>query len=453
MSREAQPIHWAEHARFALLVALLVVCMLFGGGSRNDIFGVVIVQCSAVVAAVAALLLPGAYRFTDVRAPMALLAAFAATIAMQLVPLPPELWAGLAGHGQFAAAAAAAGIEPVWRPISLTPDLTRASLAGLVVPAAVLILFATLPASRTYKLLPILIVAILLSGLFGIAQIVGGKDSSFYRYAITNNDAAVGFFSNRNHQAVFLVMCIPMAALWGRISSIDVRGVPIQRWLADALIVFLLPLLVVTGSRAGFALIFVGLGFSWVLVRGRKHASDDRVRLIGNIAAVVIGISVIIAAVLLSRAEAITRLFDVAVSDDLRSQNVALVARIAQDFFPFGSGFGSFDPIFRAYETDAMLRPSYFNHAHNDLLELIVTGGAPAFIVAIGFIAWAASRLWLVLRASPSNPALRFALLGAAMIVMVLLSSVVDYPLRTPLLMAFFALACGWLASCREDLR
>ena len=42
-------------------------------------------------------------------------------------------------------------------------------------------------------------------------------------------------------------------------------------------------------------------------------------------------------------------------------------------------------------------RRSYVNHAHNDWLELWLTGGAPAIVLAVGFLAWLAAstfRLW-----------------------------------------------------------
>ncbi|MEO8137451.1 MAG: hypothetical protein ABI831_26155, partial [Betaproteobacteria bacterium] len=36
--------------------------------------------------------------------------------------------------------------------------------------------------------------------------------------------------------------------------------------------------------------------------------------------------------------------------------------------------------------------------------------------------------------------------LGAAMILLLFIASLVDYPLRTPIMAALFSIACGWLS-------
>src|SRR3546814_14127035 len=44
-----------------------------------------------------------------------------------------------------------------------------------------------------------------------------------------------------------------------------------------------------------------------------------------------------------------------------------------------------------------LLKPTYFNHAHNDFLEVVLDGGLPAallLLVAIGWYAIASIRAW-----------------------------------------------------------
>jgi O-antigen ligase len=455
MTSVTLPRPWPEQVRFAILLLFIGCCFLWGGASRLDVPGLIILQPLAVVVIAAALLVPGPVRFAGIRVPILLLAGLALIMVAQLVPLPPDLWRALPGHARFADLVAATGQDDVWRPISLTPDLTLASLTGLIVPLAALILAASIPPERCRKILPWLLGAVALSCLWGLAQVAGGPQSGFYRYSVTNLDAAVGFFSNRNHNAVLLAAAFPMLAIWMRAPTRHTRVHPLaRRWVAIASAVFLIPMLLVTGSRGGLLLGFAGAAFAaWYLWRTRDLvaavAPSGRFgRLVRFLPFVAAGI-VVVAALLLARAEAITRIFGESLADDPRAHFTPLVFRITKDFMPFGSGFGSFDPVFRAYEPAEALRPLYFNHAHNDLLELAMTGGIPALLIILLFFIWFARIIALLIRARRGRGA-DFGFLAAAIIVSTLASSLVDYPLRTPLLAALFAICCAWLGGLEE---
>ncbi len=450
MSRASHFERWPETARFAVLVFLLLACCLWGGGSRFDIPGLMLLQPVAVLCIAAFILIPGPFRFDAVRAPLLMLAALAGIMAVQLVPLPPDWWMALPGHAPFAATDGLAGAEAVWRPISLTPDWTLGSLIGLVVPAAVLVGFASLPAERTYALLPYLLGAAALSAFLGLVQMGSGV---LYFYEVTNVGAAVGLFSNRNHQAVFLVLMFPMLALWVTQAAHQHRYGSLRLWISGAMVVFLLPSIAITGSRAGILLALLGLALGWLLLHlhgGMPSLGRNRrfSFLLGALP-IVGGIVVVGVAAFLSKAEALDRLLAMNVADDRRAEAMPMLFRIAGDFAPFGSGFGSFDPVFRFYETYPLLRSTYFNHAHNDLVELAITGGIPALLVLLAFLIWAVPRMFRAFRERSSSRTVRFAFFGVAVVLIVLLSSIVDYPLRTPLLAAVFSLACAWLGNER----
>lgn len=441
--------HWPQTARFGVLLLFFVSCFLWGGGSRLDIPGLAILQPLAVFCIAGMMLIPGTIRWDVVRVPLLLLCGLALIMFVQLIPLPPAIWTSLPGHADFADIAALAGIEQPWRPLSLTPDFTLASLVGLVVPAAALIGFAALTSEQCYRLLPWLLGAVGLATLLGLGQIVSGPQSGLYRYEITNQGAAVGFFSNRNHQAVLLAMTFPMLALWVGMPVRDTRNREIRRWVALAMAIFLIPMLLITGSRAGLALGIVGLGFAWLQVRanGSGETGSGRSALMMKVIPVLAGILVLAAAIVLSRAVAVERLFASPFADDPRARFLPTMLQMAKDFFPLGSGFGSFDPVFRVYEPFELLRMQYMNHAHNDLLELVITGGLPALVLLVLLVSWIARQAWPMLRANSASRREGFARLAAAMIVIMFASSLVDYPLRTPLLSALFAFSCGWLAS------
>ena len=56
---------------------------------------------------------------------------------------------------------------------------------------------------------------------------------------------------------------------------------------------------------------------------------------------------------------------------------------------------GAFEKVFQANEPDALLGPVFLNHAHNDWLEAVITGGLPAaalLVIAVGGTLYAALR-------------------------------------------------------------
>jgi O-antigen ligase len=427
----------------------LSACLLFGGGSRTDIQSLALLQPFAVICIAVFLFTPGAIELKAVKSPLLFLGTVALLMTAQLIPLPPALWTRLPGQGQYAAVAAAVGIEQPWRSISLAPDLTLASLVGLVTPIAVLIGFAAVSVEHRRQLLSLFIVAVAVSTLLGLAQLAGGPESPFYFYDITNRGLPVGLFSNRNHQALFLAMAWPMLAAWATLPA-EPRFYSAKRWVVMSLGVFLIPMLLVTGSRAGLALGVLALMVAFVFWRrgtpppGESPSRWSRLLMPTAVAA---AIFVIAASIVLSRDSAVQRIMGMSFDQEGRIEYLPTILRIARDFFPVGAGFGGFDPLFRSYEPFDLLIPAYLNHAHNDLVELIISGGLPALAILLAFLGWLGRKAHVILRSGDGGRTALFAQLGLFVIASLLLASLVDYPLRTPLMEAFFAVACGWVSS------
>jgi hypothetical protein len=81
------------------------------------------------------------------------------------------------------------------------------------------------------------------------------------------------------------------------------------------------------------------------------------------------------------------------------------------------------------------------NQAHNEPLQLAIEGGVPALLL-LGLFAWWWTRTVIAVvrtRESVTRRTLGIAAIGLTAILMA--SSLVDYPLRTPLLGALFAVA------------
>jgi O-antigen ligase len=435
-----------------VFIGFLALCFLGGGASRGDVLSLVYLRPAAVLTIAAFLLLPQDRDWRTHRGLIAMLGAFTALIAFQLVPFPPSLWLSLPGRAAFEPAATAAGLAQPWRPLSLTPERTLQSLVTLLFPFAALIGMVTIGRDRNRRLLPVLIGAILLSAVLGILQLTAGEGSPFHFYKITHRGAAVGVFANRNHQAALLAICIPMLRVWTLLPSPDSQYRRTRQWFAIALCLFLVAMILVTGSRAGLVLGSVGFVAAWLISPIGISDARKSARLT-KLALVVVPLFTAVAVFALGRATAIQRLLqDDMLENEARFELLPAMIDVVRAYFPVGTGFGAFDPAFRAIEPDNALSTQYMNHAHNEIIELAITGGVPALLLLGVFLVWYVRSSTRVFRdISKGSPSRLFGRLGSVTVFLLLIASVVDYPLRTPLLAVLFTIACCWLAQARPE--
>jgi O-antigen ligase len=155
--------------------------------------------------------------------------------------------------------------------------------------------------------------------------------------------------------------------------------------------------------------------------------------------------------VLVVRSGSIARLASDPV-DQTRMAALGPMLEAARAFLPFGAGFGTFDPVYRHFEPDSLLSTIYLNQAHNEPVQLAIEGGLPALLLLLLFLGWWMSATIRALRPrdSASRRALAIAMVATSLILM--LSSLVDYPLRTPLLSGLFAIACVELVRSKRRL-
>ncbi|MEA1085861.1 O-antigen ligase family protein [Sphingomonas sp. CD22] len=362
-------------------------------------------------------------------------------MVVQLIPLPPGLWRSLPGRAPYADALTTIGLGARWRPISMAPDLTLYSLMGLLPVLAAALMFAPLRTNERLLLLDTSLGCLTVGALLSVAQ-VGAQALYFYDH--TDYGLGVGSFANRNHQALFLAVGILLILCRWRIGerrSLRSVGTVVSFGAVAAI----LPLLVVTGSRAGLAAgILAFVAGALVLVRDgiRVRASWQRWLIpTGTGLAIVVALAIGAAS---SRELALHRLLTSS-ADDLRAANLPALFDTIKAFFPIGSGYGTFDAVFRRFESDALLRPSYFNHAHNELIEALIEGGlAAAALLAAGtlLLLQRVVRAW---RSDPRQPSTVLARTAALGIALLLLGSLVDYPLRTGFLAVLLVLLATWL--------
>jgi O-antigen ligase len=453
-------IGWQENLPFVVLLSFLVLLFLMGGSSRADIQSLAILRPAAVLVCAFALTTVRLDQLKARRTLVGLMIGAFLLVGLYLVPLSPSLWSALPGRGLVHQIDVQAGLGEVWRPLSMVPSGTRNTFYSLFVPLAVLLLGVQLTREQLEKTALALLVIGLFSGMISLLQLIGPAQGPLYFYRITNSGGAVGLFANRNHQAVLLATLFPLLVLYsGRPAASPTRA-KFRMWLAVGGGAFLVPLLLVTGSRAGLVLGVVAIAVSALLYRTPSVAAADRRRgdkrppLLIWLGLGAGALGLILIAMLLSRAEALQRITKGDVGEDLRFGIWGPIFDLAKYYFPLGSGPGTFPNVYQITEPYAVLIPNYLNHAHNDWLELVMEMGLPGLLLASCAVAAYAVATVPLLRDRANRTASRqLALIGALILLIFAAGSFADYPIRTPAISGVVILAALWLTNGRSPVR
>jgi O-antigen ligase len=421
-----------------LTPAFVGIALLFGGATHGEAVSSAIVRLAAIpvlILAISCLMRSGLR--PGLRWPILVLVLAIAIPLVQLVPLPPAIWTRLPQRGPVVEAFGAAGLAQPWMPISLTPLATMDALLSLIPPAAAFLALVCLDErARRRATLAVIAVAVL-SAVLSAGQLASGEDSSLRFYAVTNTDSAVGFFANRNHYASLLVIVLPLLAYWLAHWEGRARGHrAVNILIAAGLMLIFVVSLGVTRSRAGLGLGAAAILASAVLLWFSR--ATPRIVPVVMVAVLVVGGGLISAFAL----EPLMKRFDSSVPTDARVTILPHALAAAKAYLPFGSGLGSFVPVFQAFEQPQNMTAQFVNHAHDDYLELVIEAGVMGALVLLAGLAWVASAAWRALvRPFGHDPDLPR--VAAVVVVLLLVHSVVDYPLRTAALSVVFALGCA----------
>ncbi|GAA4048376.1 O-antigen ligase family protein [Parerythrobacter jejuensis] len=400
---------------FPATALLLAVLVLAGGTARaaNDLLGLL----SALP--LLYLLLRGV-RAQDLDWPARLALALYGLAWLQLVPVPPAIWTALPGRQLAVDILATMGMAPGWRPLALDPGSAAIGLVSIAAPLVLLVGFARLTRQEQSKLLLGIVIIAIATAILGVVQrVTGGLNI----YDADHAGYATGLFANRNHHASFLACAILIVP----------AVVPSTRqkwglWIVAGIALGLFAGILATTSRAGIVLGAGALGASLVAAAQPRKA----VLLAGGAVMIVAGAALALTPAL---APVFERFADAAQDQRATMARDTLVA--AQAFWPWGSGWGSFVPVYMAFEDLDTMAGRYVVAAHNDYLQLILEGGIFGLVVAIaGPLASAlvAARLW-----RDKAPGPLWCLWGVGLVL--LLHSAVDFPLRTGALAALLAIA------------
>lgn len=436
-------------SNMSLYIALSFVLIVFilGGGSRHDIASLIVLRPLSVIVVTYVTLV--VTRAQIMQLYHVWLLAFVGTgmVAIHLVPLPPSIWLYLPNRELAEVVGTTVGIGQPWRPISLVPYRTHNALFSLFVPLAGLALMTILKPLHQYRVLPTLLVMGAISSIVGVLQLAGPNDGNFYFYDITNKNSAVGIFSNRNHQSIFLACCIPLLAVF----LSDPNRTANANWkLFNACALFLgvlfMAIILVNGSRSG---LFIGilslvsipilLGYGTI----KQRFIEKRGLFIGII---FVAAALVILSTWLARSESVARVASFDKADELRIMVWPSIAEAAFKYFPIGSGFGTFEEVYKVFEPQDLLSLTYLNHAHNDWLEMFMSGGLVALLfMMVCVFGWAQAARTLFWHTGERTTKILYGRLGVVVTFLLGLASFADYPLRTPSLSLFFAISVGWM--------
>ncbi|QIG79551.1 O-antigen ligase family protein [Stakelama tenebrarum] len=422
----------SESVGLAAAATLLGAAFLFGASSAVPPLRAMMVEFIAL----GGLFLALAYGAPFRRSPLVpvLVALLLVPPLLQFIPLPPALWSALPGRDPAVAIDRfIGGLE--WRPLTLQPNASWIGLLALLPAIAMFLIAIQLPGRARIRLLQILVGLGVISVLLGMAQLAT-RSASLYLFPDSVPGLPSGLFGNRNHQADFLVIASVAAAVLLRIAP---RRAVLEKTIYGGLILLFAAGIFASASRSGMALFAFALFVGMFLLFQRYLTR--RLLIAGTAACVVVILLLARSPVVL---DAISR-FSTLTSGSSRYAIWSESLYAVSSYFPFGAGFGTFTDAYRAIEPLDLVGRYYVNHAHNDFLELTLEAGVigilSAAVLAVVFL----GRCWTVLRAKAGDPG-AFIARGAIIAILVpVLHSAVDYPLRTMALLVTVAMFAGFL--------
>lgn len=417
--RLGRPPSWALY---------LAMCILLGGASAGGALANWLLQVIAIMLLAREYCRPASDRPALPDIYRVALLAIAVIAVVQLIPLPSSWFPTPIGDVSDKLLATIS-VERSWAPLSETPINSVASLLSLL-PAIAVAIKLLRPDAAPATLAPTLLCLAFVSVLLGLLQVGTGAESRFYLYAITNNDAPVGFFANRNHFATFSLMILPSTAFLLRRDIAHSKQQKIARLAGITLVAIATALvMLLNGSDAGLILFVPVLVASILLYR------NDRLPPVVTGAALGLACFGLIAIM----ANAATLLAQIHPGSAPALDRATIWPRTVQLIgasLPFGTGLGSFRHAYANLEDPMTVTSIYVNHAHNDYLEIASELGVIGIAVIAVFLLWWGRRAIMIWHSADS-----LAKLGVILSGIVLMHSLGDYPARTAAISAVFAAA------------
>lgn len=444
-----------DRFRSAVAPLYLFACLVLGG-SAQGVWQNAILQLSglALIASAAAHSDPAPLP-TFAKQVLFIAIAALALLVLQSVLLPAPIWSVLGPRREIAAGYRVLGMSVPAEPLSLTPYEGLGSLFACIPALAIFCSIVRLRVCRSDWLAVAIISAAIGGMALGSLQVASpSPESPWYLYPESNFGSAVGFFANANHMGTLLVVSFPFLAALSAASSTGsdrARHTSIRVAAAGTALLMIVGL-AINGSLAAYGLALPVLVASALIV----FRTNKRMRRWASLAVALLMIgSVVVLEVAPLGTNLMTQ--EATTSVQSRQEIFSTTLNAARDFFPFGSGLGSFRNVYHLYEDPNQVTSTYVVHAHNDYLEIALELGMAGIVLIVVFLVCWGAAVWRVWRATEGEPFARAASIASAAI---LIHSLVDFPLRTAAISATFAMCLALLAdgglpkrSSPDDLR
>lgn len=426
------------------IAAFLLLCLLLGGTSQDIVPPKLVLYLTSIFIIGFCLTSKEAGRnLKQFKSMFVLLGLFLLGHIFYLLPLPSNIWSALPGRELIAEGYRTIGADLPWLPMSLTPEKTFFSLFDFLPPIAMLLMMTRVDNIKAIELtVRMLALFTIFSVILGVLQVSNVGDLHFYE--ITNDNSAVGFFSNANHMGVFLLMIIPL--VMSLPSFLNDRYYETSRRAFVLSIVCILSALLgigLTGSLGGFLLILPVLAatvFIWKSGEGRSS-----IYLIGVLVSLVAAFLFDMFVWENLQSEALDKISTTHATD--RQTMFANTFNLAKTYFPFGTGPGSFSDVYKLAETAT---PKTIPHAHNEYVELLLEFG----ILSIAWIVVTFFWLLKTIRKSFAASGLygQIPKYFSVVTMVVLTHSLFDYSLRTISIMTLLVFClCVSVLFCADD--
>lgn len=336
-------------------------------------------------------------RRTPVPGPALALAGLALLGLAQCLPLPSS-WLALVSPRRAELAASAAtllgGQMPEGLAISFAPRVTLAvSVQFLALAASWIAVSGSALARRSRRwMLGSLLLSALFQAGYGGLNLFRDQARIWQREVEAAETGRLrGTFVNPDHAAFFLNLALPVAFAWFVFALRRSRGRPAASrlgWLAPPLVLWFALFLAIalTGSRAGLLAAVVatlGQGLIARSVVSSVVSSAPRGALVRPIGLVLVVVAFAVLA-LTSYERTLGRAASTSVYE-LRTEQRVLVygatARLIGSAPWLGTGLGTFRDVFPAVQPSSV--GGSWQHAHNDLLELVLVAGLAGAAVAV----------------------------------------------------------------------
>jgi O-antigen ligase len=393
--------------------------------------------------------LPGV--LSRVRWPLMLLSAWALFPLLQLIPLPTGVAEALGGPGQalYREVPADLGTRPGFISLDRGATISGFLWQGALLAFLVCVLALTTSAFRVRTLMTVILLVGFAEAVYGLLIYFGGSNLGLWNPGHAAG-AVSGTYVNQNHFAGLMEVTIPiglgllMCDLTDERSRLHPGGsfewllfiLSGQRGLIIFFVLTMTASLILTTSRGGTGSLAVGIGMA-VLLAGMRRGIRAREVKLGAVAAMLV-----VAALLWTGPGNLPeKIQDVGLTSqrgDLREISYQMIG----DSPWLGTGVGTYRWVFPSYK-DARFGGNFYEHAHNDFLEVLGEQGL------IGFTLLASGLCLIGLRivrayGQRRDPLMRGALFASiAGCTSLLVHGLVDFNLQIPANAAYFVALLG----------